>query len=72
MGGTEMRKNSRVFCLLCLVPFVLNFAFAEEEIVIESRFFMGIKQEMKPGPEVIVSSFSEPFTIPLRLSNIES
>ena len=67
-----MRKNSRVFCLLCLVPFVLNFAFAEEEIVIESRFFMGIKQEMKPGPEVIISSFSEPFTIPMRLSNLES
>jgi len=67
-----MRKHIRVFCLLCLVPFVINFAFAQEEIVIESRFFKGIKQEVKPGPEVIISSFSEPFTIPMRLSNVES
>jgi len=50
----------------------MNSAYPEEQIVIESRFFKGIKQEVKPGPEVIISSFSEPFTIPMRLSNIES
>lgn len=67
-----MRKHIKVYFLLCLIPFLTNFAFAEKDIIIESRLFKGVRQEVKSGPEVIISSFSEPFIIPLQPSNIES
>lgn len=67
-----MKKHIKIYCLLFLVFFVIHFAFAEEEIVIESRLFKGIKQEVKPGSEVIISSFSEPFIIPMHPFNMES
>jgi len=66
-----MRKFKKLSCLLGLILLVTNFAAAKEEIIVELRLLKGIREEGKPGPEVIVSSFSEPFIVPIHASIIE-
>lgn len=67
-----MRKYIKAYFLLCLIPLLANISFAEEDIIIESRFFKGSRREVKQGPEVVISSFSDPIIIPVRKSKIES
>lgn len=68
----KMRNFKKLYYLLGLILIVNSFAAAKEEIVIESRFFKGIKEEGKPGSEVVISSYSEPFIVPIHPSKIES
>lgn len=67
-----MRKFKKLYYLLGLILLMNSFIAAKEEIVIESQLFKGIREEGKPGPEVIITSYSEPFIVPIHPSKIES
>jgi TonB family protein len=67
-----MRKFKKLYYLLGLILLVNSFVAAKEEIVIESRLFKGTREEGKPGPEVIITSYSEPFIVPIHPSKAKS
>ncbi|MDH5706046.1 MAG: TonB family protein [Candidatus Aminicenantes bacterium] len=66
-----MRKFIKFTCILALNILVVNTVIAQEKIIFESLLFKGIRDEAKPGAEVTISSFSEPFIVHIDPSIIE-
>lgn len=70
-----MRRSIKLPLLLALILLLsisLMAKVTKEETVIESRLFKGMREEGRPGTEITISSYSEPFIVPLHPSIIES
>ena len=67
-----MKTCLKFLLTLSLIPFLCHAAFTEEDIIIESRLFKGIKHERLSQDEIIISSLSEPFIVPVRSSDIKN
>ena len=67
-----MKKYIKFLVTFSLLAFLCSTAFPGEDIIIESRLFKGIKQERLSQAEIIISSLSEPFIVPVRSSDIEN
>ena len=67
-----MKTYIKFLVTFSLIPFLCNAVFPGEEIIIESRLFKGTKHERLSQAEIIISSLSEPFIVPVRSSDIEN
>ena len=66
-----MNKLVRLFIGLLMILTTAILALCQEDIIIESRLFKGIKNQRQAAAEVVVSSLSEPFIVPVRAADIE-
>lgn len=66
-----MKPQTKIFILLNCIFFLCLTSLAENQFIIESRLFKGIKHERKAETEVVISSLSEPFFVPVRPSDID-
>ncbi len=69
-----MAKSVKIISLSSIFFLLSIFLLAEEDIVIKSRLFIGTKPALEPkasGPEVVISSYTQPIIIPAQPSQIE-
>lgn len=69
-----MTKWVKIISLSWIFFFSNIFLLAEKDIVIKSRLFSGTKPALEPkapGPEVVISSYTQPIIIPTQPSQIE-
>ena len=67
-----MKTYKKFLVTLSFFLFLCSAAFPGEEIIVESRLFKGMKHERLSQDEIIISSLSEPFIVPVRFSDIEN
>ena len=67
-----MKTYIKILVTFSLILFLCNAAFPGEDIIIESRLFKGTKHERLSQEEIIISSLSEPFIVPVRSTDIEN
>ncbi len=67
-----MKTHIKFLITFSLILFLCNAAFPGEDIIIESRLYKGTKLERLSQAEIIISSLSEPFIVPVRSSDIEN
>lgn len=67
-----MKTHIKFLVTFSLILFLCNAAFPGEDLIIESRLFKGTKLESLLQAEIIISSLSEPFIVPVRSSDIEN
>ena len=67
-----MKKYIKSLITFSLILFLCDAAFPREDIIIESRLFKGTRNERLSQDEIIISSLSEPFIVPVRSSDIQN
>ncbi len=67
-----MKTYIKFLAIFSLIPFLCIAAFPGEDIIIESRLYKGTKHERLSQAEIIISSLSEPFIVPVRSTDIEN
>ncbi len=67
-----MKTYIKYLITFSFITILCSTAFPGEDIIIESRLFKGIKHERPSQAEIIISSLSEPFIVPVRSSDIEN